>query len=59
MPLSVIASTTSAQVNGKLVRGREYSWGVAEGELFLGEFLEMIYKVILTQNTGLAGFFNS
>ena len=33
MPLSVIASTTSAQVNGKLVRGREYSWGVAEGEL--------------------------
>jgi cell division control protein 12 len=32
MPLSVIASQETVHLNGKLVRGREYSWGVAEVE---------------------------
>ena len=32
MPLSVIASQETVHLNGKLIRGREYSWGVAEVE---------------------------
>ena len=41
MPLAVIASQETCQVNGKLVRGREYAWGVAEG---------FIYKAKLTSS---------
>ncbi|KAF7732366.1 hypothetical protein EC973_005262 [Apophysomyces ossiformis] len=32
MPFSVIGSTTDVEVNGQLVKGREYAWGVAEVE---------------------------
>ncbi len=32
IPLSVISSGETVHLNGKLVRGREYSWGVAEVE---------------------------
>jgi cell division control protein 12 len=31
MPFSVICSTTDVKVGGKMVKGREYGWGVAEG----------------------------
>ncbi|KAG0168361.1 hypothetical protein DFQ28_006697 [Apophysomyces sp. BC1034] len=32
MPFSVIGSTTDVELNGRLVKGREYAWGVAEVE---------------------------
>ena len=31
LPVSVIAGTDVCNVNGNLVRGRQYPWGVAEG----------------------------
>ena len=34
MPFSIIGSTQDVKApDGKLVKGREYLWGVAEGEL--------------------------
>lgn len=32
LPLAVVGSNTTIEVNGKRVRGRQYPWGVAEGE---------------------------
>uniref|UniRef100_A0A8C9TTB2 Septin n=1 Tax=Scleropages formosus TaxID=113540 RepID=A0A8C9TTB2_SCLFO len=32
LPLAVVGSNTSIEVNGKRVRGRQYPWGVAEGK---------------------------
>lgn len=32
LPLAVVGSNTIIEVNGKRIRGRQYPWGVAEGE---------------------------
>ncbi|KAL4646861.1 septin-7-like isoform X2 [Arapaima gigas] len=32
LPLAVVGSNTTIEVNGKRVRGRQYPWGVAEGK---------------------------
>lgn len=32
LPLAVVGSNTIIEVNSKRVRGRQYPWGVAEGE---------------------------
>ena len=34
MPFAVIGSEQFHDSNGKVVRGRKYRWGVAEGKLF-------------------------
>ena len=33
LPLAVVGSNTIIEVNGKRVRGRQYPWGVAEGNI--------------------------
>ena len=32
IPFAVVGSTTVIEVNNKKVRGRQYPWGVVEGE---------------------------
>jgi septin family protein len=48
MPLSVIASQDTVHVNGKLVRGREYSWGVAEGKILFFCKINTVYSLLFS-----------
>lgn len=43
MPFSIIGSTEDVKTpDGRVVKGREYLWGVAEGESF---YISFIYDV--------------
>ena len=49
MPFSIIGSTEDVQTpDGRVVKGREYLWGVAEGKSSCAPWL--IQSVLLTQS---------
>ncbi|KAI5126828.1 hypothetical protein NEPAR08_0658 [Nematocida parisii] len=48
--LSVVASTTFVSVNGELVRGREYAWGIINAENPAVSDLNILTQLLLTVN---------
>uniref|UniRef100_A0A4W4EAI3 Septin n=1 Tax=Electrophorus electricus TaxID=8005 RepID=A0A4W4EAI3_ELEEL len=50
LPLAVVGSNTIIEVNGKKIRGRQYPWGVAEGEASRALTLAPPYLKDVTNN---------
>ena len=50
MPFSIISSEKEVVVNGEKVRGRQYSWGVAEGILEQSHFKLKTKRIVILRN---------